>query len=413
MAVDYGSAVGSAVASPSMGNFSSTARVSALLCRLDTSVPGSTGCAANPPAGSGEFAVTLIANAAITGEDANAVVRQSLSTFRIVGPGARVPLAASGTITGLGGAEIVASDEAAGPGSGVRASIWSPCPVDIEAGTTGASADCPAVGGGGIGSAITCGLAEFDPRTMSGEDETQMLTTCSASTCGCPGLGGGAYSGHSASLTREGIDILDVDGGAGALPDITYFPKEPYDNPSDPLDDSMFEMLFGVDVVNEGAKIVRQTCGPAANEDCELYTLHSLGAKEYGRCSDVPARTGGLIWVGSHAGHTTAVGQCSLPDEVGTPDSPVVLVLDGNTQLQGNFKVYGIVFLRSSNWSAELGGGSNNGWVFGSTMVEGTVNITGMHFVYSKKVINAIQNSQEFLRFGRVPGSWLDSNRAQ
>lgn len=397
-------------------SFPTTARVTALLCRLDSAGP-TTGsfCSLNPSSATGEFAVTLVSSAAVDGENANAVVRQTLGSYRLVGGGARVPLSASGSITGLGGVEIVASDEASGPGSGVRASIWSPCPVDIEAGTSGSGGSC-AVGGMGVGSVITCGLGEFDTRMSGLDSEDQMLSTCGTASisCGCPTLAAGSYSGSSQGTTREGIDILDIDGGAGALPDITYFPKDPYDSPTDPLDDSLFELLFGVDVTPEGSTTVRQTCGPAGNEDCQVYTLHSLGAPEYATCAGVPASTGGLLWVGTHPNHTTNVGTtCNLPAQVGTPGDPAVLVLDGDVSLPANLKVYGIIFVRSSTGTATLSGGANTSYLFGSTMVEGTVNITGMHFIYSKKVIQNIQNSPKFLKLAQLPGSWLDGARPE
>ncbi len=66
-------------------------------------------------------------------------------------------------------------------------------------------------------------------------------------------------SGHSQNTRKENLDILDWDDDCGALPDITFFPRQrtspdqPSDDDADPTDDSLFEYIFDVDyVVAEG-----------------------------------------------------------------------------------------------------------------------------------------------------------------
>ncbi len=401
--VDYAAIMpaGAQLTAVSLGNATTpmTVNVSATMCRMDMSDPANPVCALEPADEDNRIAVTLVSNAAIVGESAAAEVKETLATYRMIGGAATVPLVASGTVMGLGNAQLVANPNAGG--WGVPASIWSPCPVDIESGTSGAVDPlCPAVGGGGIGSVITCHVGEF----LEGRPITDLLTHCPFNNdCGCPGLGAGGLSGHSGSETRESIDILDVDGGEGELPDITYFPREPWDDPADPLDDSLFEVIFNADVVAEGATNVSTTCtGPAEyGGDCAKIALHDLGAEKIPDCTGLSASSTGLFW--------NNTGGCSISGQVGSPEAPVVLVIEGDLQLNANGIIFGMLYLRSSDSTAELKA-TGSPQIYGMAIVEGTVDMGGTpSIVFSAEIANAINSSPAFTRFGRVPGSWLDA----
>lgn len=375
-----------------------TTTLGAIMCRLDEEDPTSTACVLNPEQ-PGLVAVTLVSNATIPGESAAAEVKETIATFRTIGGAASVPLVASGTVMGLGNAEIVANPNAGG--WGVPASIWSPCPVDIEAGSTG-SADplCPSAGGG-VGSVITCHVGEY----LKGKPRTSLLTECpfSNNACGCPSISAGSLSGSSQGIRRESIDILDIDGGEGVLPDIKYFPRHPWDDPSDPLDDSMFEVIFQRDVVPQGETSVAQNCG-GGSEDCAIVALEAMGATET-TCEALSDTSTGLYWARS--------GQCGkFAPQIGSAEAPVVLVVEGDCEtlsIQGNTVVFGMLFIRSSKNCATF---APRGTVkiFGMAVVEGMADPKGnFTLVYSEEIAQAIINSPAFNNFGRLPGSWLDS----
>ncbi len=374
-----------------------TVTVRAALCRIDDIDPDNPVCSLNPEE-PGTMAITLVANAEIPGEGAVAQAKETIATFRLIGGAANVPLVASGTVSGLGNAQLVANPNAGG--FGVPASIWSPCPIDIEAGSTGSSDPlCPAAGGG-IGSVITCHRGEF----LRGLPTEDLLTACpGTNACGCPSLNAGALSGHSGGSTRESIDILDIDGGEGALPDIQYFPREPWDDPNDPFDDSIFEVVFAQDVVPEGQTSVAQNCGDSGNQDCAVVALRNLGAREI-NCAQLGPSSSGLLWDRS--------GVCSLPAVVGSPDFPVVLVVDSNMRLNGNTVFYGMLYVRSSTNSAVLDG-AGGVEIYGMAIVDGEVDLQGgFTVVYSEEIARAIIESPAFTSFGKVPGSWLDARNA-
>ncbi|WP_147653737.1 PilX N-terminal domain-containing pilus assembly protein [Vulcaniibacterium gelatinicum] len=377
--------------------YNATTTVNAVLCRIGSDLtPASPSfpCAANPATGN-NIAVTLIAETSLPGENAAATIKETWATTTGNTPAAAVPLIASGFVRGLGNAEIVASPNAGG--YGVPGSIWSPNNVDIEVG-----AGC-AGGGGGIGSVSTCHVGEY-LRSTPRED---LKTTCATSNnaCGCPAVtatGSDYLSGHSGSVRREGLDVLDRDCNAGSLPDITFFPREPYDNPNDPSDDSLFEYTFNVNyVVAEGGTTVLSNCGTSGTQNCAAYALiEELGATVLSDCSSLGTGSSGIFYV---------TGNCDLGN-FGSPTGPVILVVDGNVSINGNVTFYGMLFARSNNNSAEVRG-NGNVKIFGSMIVEGDVDLGGnIDIVYDDTSASSCTTCfPASAKFGKVPGSWLDS----
>lgn len=375
--------------------FAGTTRVDALLCRIGFS-------AANPtqpecqltPANPANVAITLVATSAMGGESASATVKETWATAIQASPSAPVPLIASGLVEGLGNAQIVAAPNAGGPG--VAGSIWSPRDVDIGS----SSGSC---GGGGLGSVSTCHVGEY----LQGVPRENLKTTCATTnSCGCPSLtagSSGSLSGHSGSFRRENLDILDIDGNCGAIPDVTFFPREPYDNPSDPTDDSLFEFIFDVDyVVAEGGSSVLSNCGSSGTQNCAAFALtEEYNATVLSDCSTLNSSSSGFFYV---------TGNCDL-GSFGSPTSPLILVVDGTASVNGNAVFYGMLFVRSNDNTAQLRG-NGNVKVFGSVVVEGNVNVTGgIDIVYDNTSAASNGEFPNSAKFGRVSGSWLDSRQ--
>ena len=372
-----------------VGNFPITGRVAATLCRFDIDDPALPRCSLDP-ATPGMISVTVVSeadmrNAAGTiDENANAEVQETVGTYRIIGGAASVPLVASGTIDGTGNAQIVPNPNAGGPG--VPASIWAPDDVDIA-----------------NGSMSTCQMGEF--LDSVGADIDDLFTVCAGNNqCKCDKTNSLSEKTQGGGF-GENIDILDVDGmSEGVLPDITYFPREPLDDPADPLDDSLFEWIFAQDVVAEGAINVSQTCTDSdGGTDCAKAALDSLSPVVLGSCAELNAASSGLYWSKS---------ACDFPNgAIGAPDHPVIVVVENELRVNGNTQIYGMIFVRSSTNSAVLNGNGNID-IFGSAIVEGAVQKTNgsIRYIYSEQVAQNINNSPAFTRFGKVPGSWLDSS---
>ncbi len=412
--------------------FPTTTTVRALLCRIDTSL-STPECRLEPASGN-RIAITLLSDASIPDENANATVRQTWATYSPSAPGSAAPLVGSGLIKGLGNATIVQSPNAGGAaeGSGLQASIWSPCPVDIEASppsSTPAGCEVPAPGGS-VGSVNTCARGEYlhQDDSFLGNDvaESDMLTTCAGNggECGCPPFDSQdtGRSGHSNAVKQEGEDVLDRDGGHGVYPDIQFFPDARYglDKAADETDDSLFEWIFGVDY--ESSRVANadglgtakgntlQNCTVPSSFDnlrptnCAVAAMKTeFDATPIPDCGALDADSSGIYYVR---------GSCNLPGQVGSPEKFVIVVVNSNdAEVSFNNTVfYGLLFVRSDNNTALLKGVGNSK-VFGSVVVQGAVNLAGTIDIvyYNTSTSDDPFTLPKSARFGLVPGSWLDS----
>ncbi len=388
--------------------FTTAATVRALLCRIDTSL-ATPACARLPVAGN-RIAITLIADASLPNENSSAQMKQTWATYSASSPSAAVPLVASGLIKGVGNAQIVVSPNAGG--YGIPAAMWSPCPIDIDANTPSVIAGCAVPGpGASVGSVSTCHLGEY----LKSTPENQLLTTCATvnNACNCPAInsaGSDFLSGHSGSVKKENYDILDRDGGNGALPDITFFPGNGIDKATVDNDDSLFEWIFAVSYEASEASTdsaTLQNCTVTAAFDaakptnCAVAALENdLGAQSIANCSGLGPDSSGIYYVR---------GTCNLPDQVGSPGNFVIVVVNDSATLNGTI-FYGMLFIRSNNNSAEFKGVGNSK-VFGSVVVQGEVDIAGtLDLVYVDTSVSADVNTlPTSAKFALVPGSWLDN----
>ncbi len=460
--VDYNGLV---VAGGQLGNvggnvFSTTGTVvNALLCRLDTAyyisgVLQPTQCRATPSTdSSNRIAVTVVAKSTLPGENSVSEMKVTLGNFDTFSIGAAVPLVASGSVDGTGNVEIVTASN--GGGTGIPVSIWSSSDADIDK-----------TGGGSAASVSTCQVGEF----LKATPEAQLLTTCATvnNACGCPSMSNGAtkeivyaknpnmLSGHvpGAANCCENIDILDVDSNKGTSPDITFYPAKGMDNvvggapagataaeiatfdASAISDDSLFEWVFGVSgesvsTLAGGTGKTLLTCAVTADNptgNCAIYYLTTdseLNAQEV-TCTQLNAlgaSATGLYYVTD----SSAASACSLPNQVGTPDAPALVVVNDDAAIN-NTLLYGLLFVRSTEKGItipETNGacaataraclrGNGQAQVYGSIVVEGKTRITGgLRVVYSNVNISKPGGDlPETTRFGMVPGSWLDNSRA-
>ncbi len=427
---DMGAGVLTGIGGDSGNEFAATTSVEALLCRLDTTVlvggVVTPQCRAIPDTTSANrVAIVLLANVQLAGENSRSVVKETWASISQSLGGSAVPLVASGTVKGNGTVTIVAGPN--GGGFGIPVSIWSPCPVKVSAGAeVVSSSGCPAPGAGNA-SVQTC---EFDAFVgSSGIAPDQVRTVCAPisgnSPCSCPNSGDGVLSaGGSVKIERH--DILDRDGnfgqddaqGIASIPDITFFPTSrtitagagignALDKATDPLDDSMFEWIFGQDVVAENASSVSTNCGPAANENCALVALRdNLNATMLASCAGLDSSSSGLYYA-----YTT----CNIPNgtkQIGSATSPVILVINGDANPGFNWSnnFYGMLFVRSNNDSATFN--TNGGKFVGSVVVEGSVDMAGNPIIIYDNTSTETPGKPlpANTRFAKVTGSWLDSN---
>lgn len=380
--------------------YTANTTVRALMCRVEEPDTGVPDCALSPTSGR-RVAVMLVATSSLPGESAAAQVKETWGTLATKSYSASTPLVASGVVDLNGNWTVVSAPNAGG--FGVAASIWSPNNV------SGTSAAWK-----------TCTRDDY----LNGND-LSLLQQC-GNTIGCT-----CDSEVLSQKATEGIDVLDVDGNTGALPDITFFPGgvdalgNRMDDPADFTDDNLFEWIFGVDVTGGNGTEVLKTCTPKAN--CADQALEDLGFDfSHPDCSFLNSTSSGLFYVRGgretaekeidgekvmvETGVITSDSNCAPAGDVGSPANCVVLVVDGAYTFghKGNF--YGTIFVRSEDDSAQVFGNAN-GAVFGSIILEGGGTFNGtMDLVYDEcDAGNPDSPLSESTRFGRLPGSWLDS----
>lgn len=416
-----------ALSTTDTGDFAVTTEVRATLCRIDTSlVPPE--CRLEPVAGN-RIAVTLVAGASLDGEAASAVVKETWATFSEFAPSAAVPLVASGFVEGVGNATIVAAPNAGG--FGLAATIWSGSEVSIE--DTGSPS---------VGSVATCHLGGY----LGNRPLSDLLTVCpfQNNACNCPSAidHPDFLSGHVGAAKVKREDILDPVGNE-VLPPTTFFPGKGWDDrcavtPSTDCasDDSLFEWIFNVDYEmhdgpgNAGTRsasagtadtffksatnTTNMDCGDTTDPDtggnCALYALKEEYAAEFITCdelNDLGADASGIYYITD----SSASSLCTLPGQVGSPDGTAIVVLTDQARLN-NSVVFGMVFVRSNTSTAVFRGGGRSK-VFGSVVVEGTVDISGnLDLVYlDTSQAGGTNKLPKSAVFGRVSGSWLDNDQ--
>ena len=126
------------------------------------------------------------------------------------------------------------------------------------------------------------------------------------------------------------------------------------------------------------------TAGWVVDLDGTLATQDSTDAASIDKMADR------VIWV---------EGDLTLPD-LGTPEKPVVLVVQGDLELSNNAVVYGLVFVFGDI------SGNGNPQIFGSLISAGAAAITGNPLIiYDPLALGAATNLG---RAVKVPGTWRD-----
>lgn len=339
--------------------FETTYDTYATLCRLDltTATPR---CSLSPTS-EGTFYVTVISTGALTNEASTASVKQSFGTFRLLGATPDAPLITAGTAVGLGNAQIIPNPAAGVDPDYFTLSVWAYGDAQVD----GASF-------------ATCHLGEWlDNGDPSATD--RLNGVCADCTCNglCPGgfglLSGDAKSCPAAKDKMEGEDILDVDSHfSDAVPkarDSKYFPPD------------LFEYMFLV--------------------PWSMAETYLTANAELTDCTDLTAASSGLYWYKGT--------DCQLGATIGSVQDPVVLVSDGPVSMSANGQFFGVIFV-TKNAPTDGFKAAGGGQVYGSVILEGNAKMSGNPtIVYNKAVLQNVRNSNNFLRYGPIPGSWSDT----
>jgi len=90
------------------------------------------------------------------------------------------------------------------------------------------------------------------------------------------------------------------------------------------------------------------------------------------------------------------------PIVLGTPEHPVLLVVDGPVDIHANAVIHGVIYAMSSSWTDTAGASIN-----GAVLVEGDLQATGATQInHNATTLQALHDHTG--SYARVPGSWRD-----
>lgn len=381
--------------------------------------------------------VTFVSVAKIPGESASATVIQTLGQYpKLEDPIGKPPITASGALDVSGGLQVVTNPNAGGPG--VPVSVWTRRDI-TKTGTTN-----------------TCYADEFFRYTQGGVTPTNYQGTIRCDDCKCDANGAPNSISYDSSgnVQLEGMDILDVDAGTTSAnrgsganwnvrSDAASYAAGVAANgvPICEFPPDLFNFVFGTKVwddVNHDCfgetklpnvtytnpdNNVSRAVGPdedwlytnadkiiATTANANLVRTEKVGTNAL--LSDPAAQ--GIIWC--QTGCDIGSG-----DQVGTPDHPVLLVLDGPVSIQGT--VFGMVFVRSTGTTLDpTTGGSGSGncpsncavqmnagaAIYGALVLQGQMKANGTSVVvHDASVLRRLQE-QGGITPASLPGAWTD-----
>jgi Tfp pilus assembly protein PilX len=131
----------------------------------------------------------------------------------------------------------------------------------------------------------------------------------------------------------------------------------------------------------------------------------SKAAHTYTNASNYATTLNGLTGTTVYINQTSGSANFSGSATIGTPSSPVLIVIDGNLNISGNFTLYGFIFVNgASSTTTNLSG---NITIIGGVATTDNVSASGnLNVTYNNAVLNGVQSSTSY--FARVPGAWKD-----
>lgn len=413
--------------------------VAPVACFVANRVPGEVvtspvRCATSASDASGRSIVTFVSVASMVGENARTTLTQSVGRYALLAsPMGQPPIVASGSVDLKGGGQIVTNPNAGG--TGVPVSVWTRKNVD----KTGTPNTCYA------DEFFRFGAKNNDSPVFEGTNKT---ITCD--TCQCVGNESLSYDA-SGNVKDEGIDILDVEGDS-ATPrtgqnGVNYNVRSDAKSyPTCEFPPDLFAHLFGIKTWADDdhdcfaeRKIMDNYTTPSGvvvtmgADEVFLYenAVRIVGGTPANNALAKPAQLTGAAYPSAGlSGVVWCQSNCDTqPDAIiGSPDNPVVLVIDGTVSLKG--RIFGIVFIRSTSGGAtltpatgytmtstEIANGGNadltlnaNTTIYGSLVVQGEFDkFNGTAAViYSDTVLKAIGQNPNNSRFATLPGAWND-----
>ena len=204
---------------------------------------------------------------------------------------------------------------------------------------------------------------------------------------------GVALGAHNADIASGGIalhsggdivaDALRLTGPAGAPVSRAIVGNDPALASLSP--DQLFTAYFGLDKASWAAQPVVKTFTCPGNCAAALETAANA------------AGTNALIRVGGNL-------QVDGPVTIGSPQQPVLIVVEGSAQLRGAVTLHGVLYAASVGWTSPVASGATvRGALVSETVYQGEAT---PDLVYDPVVLQALNERSG--SFARISGSWRD-----
>lgn len=342
---------------------------------------------------------TFVSVAKLPGESARTTLVQTVGRYPLLGDLLGVPpVTAAGVLDAAGNMNIVAN----GGGEEMKppVSIWTR--KDI----------------GKTGTFNTCSWNAWSHEGDTKGAAAPEGSTVTCDTCICPQNGSYSYT-KPGNNQDEGIDILDCESCASQPHVGINMDVRQGEFPCD-LFAYIFKVQSHTDENGDGfcekqVTTVYQGVTMGADE-AYLYKY----AKKINGTPAVPLQTG-QDFTGDLSGNSQGLIWCRIACglekqiTVGSPDHPVIVVIDGSLALQA--RVFGLVFLRSTGsadldpatgGNAELRINAGGTAVYGGIVIQGTaVKINGGLVVSDPTVLGNL-NENDPGQYATLPGAWND-----
>jgi hypothetical protein len=419
--------------------------VAPLLCFARAPAGAASGIPCGPPSGIGVTSTaiaTFVSVAKLPGENASSTLVQTIGQYPKIGDDLlnKPPITASGTADVTGTLQVVTNPNSGG--TGVPVSVWSRLDVD-KTGTTN-----------------TCYADEFFRYTTGSATPELYQNTIRCDDCRCDSNSAPSTLSFDASgndkctaptADCEGIDVLDVDVGTtsaaayntGGHKGANFNVRA--DSLSFPICEfppDMFRYVFGTDAwedtdddcfaeTKRGDVVYQNPDNPGAVRSVgpdEAY-LYKIADKIIPTDANLPlvrlaqVGTSALLDDEDSRGVIWCQEDCNIGsgNQVGTPDHPVVLILDGPVTIQGI--VFGFVFIRDTGAELDPATGSSlpgacpndcilqmnaGAAIYGALVMQGQMKSNGTSAViYDGNVLTAVIE-EAGLVYATLPGAWTD-----
>ncbi|KGQ18735.1 hypothetical protein LF41_268 [Lysobacter dokdonensis DS-58] len=382
---------------------------------------------------------TFVSVARLPGENTSSTLVQTVGQYPKLGDEIvrTPPIMASGAVDVTGNLQVVTNPNAGGVG--VPVSVWSRLDIDKH------------------GTPNTCYADEFFRYTQGSHVPSIYQNTIRCDDCKCDANGAPATLSYDASgndrcnggfTDCEGIDVLDVDastnsntlyntgGHVGANFNVR---SDSLSYPTCEFPPDMFRYIFGVQAwVDNNLDCFAETkagsvlyqnpdngvVATVPPDEAYLYKIADRVIPTTAHTNlvrGVQLGTNALLSAQSSTGIIWCQVGCDITGQVGTPNAPVFLILDGPVDIHG--VVFGFVFVRDTGTTLRPATGSSmtgscpndcmlrmnaNSAIYGALVVQGQMKVNGTAAViYDKNVIDGVVE-QAGLVYATLPGAWTD-----